>query len=92
MTSLRPLRFGRESEYNVVMSCPGCDLWQIDYTDEVAQTYCQIEMVTIEELGSAEPINLGPTVDSSPWYALVESLLQDHYDECVHLRRLMGEL
>lgn len=75
-------------EFNVVMQCPGCELWQLDYTDAVAATYAEIRLERIEEFGG-EVVETTPFVDPSPWYALVEDILQEHYDECVHLRLLV---
>ena len=57
--------------------CPGCQLWQLEYDDQAALSYAMITSTGI---------------DLSAWHEAVESALQEHLDECLHLQRLLPEL
>lgn len=79
-----------ESQYNVVLGlCPGCESWQLDYTDEVARQFVELVCEEVHEFGSSEPIPLGFTVDTSPFHAVVEAILQEHLAECPHLQMVL---
>lgn len=57
--------------------CPGCQLWQLEYTDAVAGQYAM----------------LTPTgLDLSAWYQVIEEALAEHLNECPHLQAIIDEL
>lgn len=53
--------------------CPGCGLWQVDYTHDVADSYMKRMVKHVVR-------------DNQPWYAVVEMVLADHVRECAPLR------
>lgn len=68
--------------YSVVLGpCPGCDEWQLDYTDDVAQEF--VQMVP----APGEPFGL--RIDMQPWHDVIEDALREHMAECPHLRDLV---
>ena len=70
-------------QYSVVLGpCPGCDSWQLDYTDEVAQQYARL-------LPGEDGSLAGIRVDTRPFHDLIETILQEHAAECPHLRDLV---
>lgn len=71
---------GREADVTLG-PCPGCDNWQLDYTDAVARSFCEVTLV-------------GTTVDVNMqgWHDAVEAVLREHLDECPELRALVGNL
>lgn len=75
--------------------CPGCELWQLDYTNAVAQEWITIRSVTedVFEMSSEEPVDSFPRLeaDASAWHEVVEDALRDHLRECDHLQRLLVE-
>lgn len=79
-----------ESDYDVVLGpCPGCQLWQIDYTYQVARTYVDIEMAETYDFGSEQPIMSSPIVNTARWHEVIEDALQEHLEECPHLQRAL---
>ena len=82
MREMQALRAPVTKPADVVLGpCPGCDNWQLDYTDEVAQQF--VRLIPAEQ----EPF--GVQVDVKPFYAAVEQILVEHYFECPHLRDLV---
>lgn len=80
----------RRREADVTIGpCPGCDNWQLDYTYEAAQTYVEWRRDSMYELGSEEPVAEHTYPDLQPFHDVVEEILQEHYDECPHLRDLV---
>lgn len=78
-----------EKQYDVVLGpCPGCQLWQLDYTYEAARTYTEILVDEVFEFGSEEPVAF-PRVDSSGFHEAVEDALAEHLEECPHLQRAL---
>ena len=76
----------RESQYDVVLGpCPGCQLWQLDYTYEVASSFTSVGFNPGEQLDYSEAL----TVDSSAFYEAVEDALHEHLNECPHLQRAL---
>ncbi len=73
--------------------CPGCELWQLDYTTSVAQQWITLDMETHEvyELASEDPVQTMtyPVPNLSAWHEVVEDALREHLDECLHLQRLL---
>ena len=65
----------------VLGPCPGCDAWQLDYTDEVAQRF--VRLVPDE----SQPF--GHRIDTKPFYDVIEDALREHMAECPHLRDLV---
>lgn len=82
MRQMQGLRAPVTSPASVVLGpCPGCDSWQLDYTDEVAQQFVRL----VEAPG--EP--LGMRIDIQPWHDVIEDALREHMTECPHLRDLV---
>lgn len=78
MTRLPARRFTDRPAYTVVLGpCPGCDDWQLDYTDEVAEEY---------QRPSWEDPN---TFTIRDFRAVIEEVLAEHLAECPHLRDLI---
>jgi len=78
-----------EKQYDVVLGpCPGCQLWQLDYTYTAAQTYTSIRISEMFEFGSSDPVTF-PDIDISGFHEAVESALQEHLEECPHLQRAL---
>lgn len=73
----------REGQHaDVVLGpCPGCDAWQLDYTDAVAHEYMRLFTPPRPELGIQ--------VDPTEWHELLESILAEHAAECPHLQDLL---
>jgi hypothetical protein len=69
----------------VLGPCPGCDAWQIDYTQRVVQEY----VVMLEDGTDPDTGLLRLKVDLSAFHNELEALLQEHVDECPHLRDLV---
>lgn len=65
----------------VLGPCPGCDNWQLDYTQRAATSYAGW-VIGVEQM---------PRVDLTPFYAVIEQALQEHMAECPHLRDLVQE-
>ena len=64
-----------EPAVDVVLGpCPGCQLWQIDYSYRVAQEFIQM---------------VDGSFDVRPFHQAVEELLREHLDECPHLQLLV---
>lgn len=74
----------REGQHaDVVLGpCPGCDAWQVDYTDEVAHEYMRLYTPPRPELGIQ--------VDPTEWHELLEFILAEHATECPHLQDLIA--
>lgn len=69
--------------YSVVLGpCPGCDSWQLDYHDEVAQQF--VRLLPGED-GSLASIQ----IDTSPFHEVIEDALREHLTQCPHLRDLV---
>ena len=82
MREMQALRAPATKPADVVLGpCPGCDSWQVDYTDEVAQTYVQVVYDPDEPLGRR--------IDVQPFYDVIEDALREHAEECPHLRDLI---
>lgn len=82
MRAFRPRRLAPEAngQYDVVLGiCPGCDLWQVDYTDVVAASYMRAHYGADGEV----------VVDPQPWADVIEALLEEHVAECHGLRELL---
>lgn len=73
------LDLGAWGQHVNVLSCPGCDHWQLDYTNAVAmQWYRQGWRETPEGLKE-------PYVDTRDWDDFLEFLLREHVGfECPH--------
>lgn len=83
MPHLKSRRFFDEPEFNVVLGpCPGCDDWQVDYSNEVAESYTVV-------LGRAEDGGLRYT--QQPFLNVLEFVLREHMHECPHLKDLVEE-
>lgn len=67
-------------QVTVLGPCPGCDNWQVDYTNGALQPYVR------SVLGAN-----GIEADMTDFYAVIEAVLQEHLDECPHLRDLVEE-
>lgn len=64
-----------EPAVDVVLGpCPGCELWQVDYSYKVAQEFIQMA---------------DGSFDTSLFHEAVEELLREHLDECLHLQILV---
>lgn len=73
----------------VILECPGCLSWQVDYTTRVAGSYAQVEVMgTMSFAGDHDEAYT--RFDMSPFYEAVEAILEEHLVECVHLRKLLG--
>jgi hypothetical protein len=82
-----------EPTYNVVLGpCPGCEAWQLDYTDAVAREFVELRFEHQYELGAEEPAFSTPVVDFSSFHAVVEDLLQEHLAQCPHLQVIVEQL
>lgn len=78
MPQLSSRRFSERPEYTVVLGpCPGCDDWQVDYTDEVRDSY------------SRPTIENPTTFTVGDFHQVIEDVLQEHLNECPHLRDLV---
>lgn len=76
----------RRREADVVFGpCPGCDSWQLDYTYDVAQ-----EFIALRPVPRESELEQPYEVDLQPFHDAVEEILQEHYDECPHLRDLVA--
>jgi hypothetical protein len=84
-----PQRVRHDSDEPVVIlgPCPGCDAWQLDYSYSAAQTYCVLRRDEPDEFSWSSHLR----VDSAPFYAVVEEILQEHLAECPHLQDLLEE-
>lgn len=75
--------------------CPGCDAWQLDYTQRVATSYANwtVERTEIYFPGDNHPTRFEqmPQPDIAPFYAVIERALEEHMAECPHLRDLVNE-
>lgn len=68
--------------YSVVLGpCPGCDSWQLDYTDDMAQEFAQLVPAPDEPFGMR--------IDTKPFHDVIEDALREHMAECPHLRDLV---
>lgn len=65
----------------VIGLCPGCELWQVDYTNAVQQQY--MKMRTLRSIPPSVQ------VDPTEWHDLIEDILAEHLMECRHLQRLL---
>lgn len=65
----------------VLGPCPGCDDWQLDYNDDVAEQFVRLLHDPDEPLGVR--------IDMAPWYDVIEDALREHMAECPHLRDLV---
>lgn len=85
----------RDESGAVLGPCPGCELWQVDYTNAVAQEWITIRSVSedVFEMSSEEPIDSFPRLeaDTSAWHQVIEDILMEHLRECAHLQRLLAE-
>ena len=79
--AMKQMRVQRREADVVLGPCPGCDEWQLDYTDEVARQF-----VILRPSASG-----GVEADTTEWHAAVEHILQEHMLECPHLRDLYLE-
>lgn len=77
----------------VLGPCPGCDNWQLEYTDRVRKSYANwtVERTDMYFPGEDRPMKFAgaANVDESAFYAAVEEALQEHMAECPHLRDLV---
>lgn len=65
----------------VIGLCPGCELWQVDYTTEVRESY-----IWWKHDRSWPPFKT-PILDE--WHEVIETVLAEHVMECVHLQRVL---
>lgn len=85
----------RDEEIDLVTigPCPGCELWQLEYTQKVASEFIRLVVreEAIQEFWREEPVALATNIetDASEWHAVIEDALREHLDECPHLRRLI---
>lgn len=78
------------SDTRVLGPCPGCLSWQVEYTDEVVGQFATTEVLAVSAFaGDTEDY---VSLDISPFYEVIEDVLAEHLDECVHLRRLIGDV
>lgn len=76
---------GAWGEQENVLSCPGCDSWQLHYTNAVSMQWITQKWVLNGRTGMQEPV-----VDTSEWEDLVESILREHVGhECPHPRMIL---
>lgn len=80
-----------ESQADVVLGpCPGCQLWQLDYTYEAAGSFLKLN--ERERLALRQGQHLSDLiVDASAFYDAVEEILSQHLQECPHLQRALFE-
>lgn len=64
--------------------CPGCELWQVDYTNAVRDSYVWWQHQRNFKTGEVRSV---PIFDE--WHELIEDLMAEHVLECVHLQRLL---
>lgn len=85
MSMMKAQRRSFDEGNTVVLGpCPGCDEWQLDYTDEVANQYAKV-------FHPPRP-DLGIQVDMSEWHDLLEFILEEHAAECPHLQDLINAM
>lgn len=72
----------RAGDIVVLGPCPGCELWQVDYSQETAMTYVDLERDSGLLIASANP----------GWRETVEAVLQEHFNECRHLQLLLERM
>lgn len=82
MTMMPARRRDAPSADVVLGPCPGCDSWQVDYTDEVAREFAKLQPGP----------DLGLEVDMAEWYLAIEGVLEEHAAECPHLQDLINAL
>lgn len=91
---LRAMEVFRDDTQVTLGPCPGCELWQVDYTNEVALQWIELRVREEEDLefGSEEPVALTTSIetDTSAWHDVIEEVLREHLDECPHLQRLLA--
>lgn len=69
--------------------CPGCELWQVDYTHEVQQQYVTLKRVPNGVVSSNAAAMFSAEPDLSEWYELIEDVMAEHLMQCPHLQRLL---
>lgn len=82
MREMQALRAPVTKPADVVLGpCPGCDSWQVDYTDAAVEQFIQLVF------DPDEPLQM--RVDMQPWHDVIEDVLFEHMTECPHLRDLV---
>ena len=85
MRSMRARRDLVNNHWDVILGpCPGCSLWQLDYTDDVVMANSTTSNV-LEADGSVTVV-----ADLSGFEAMLEGILEEHLAECSGLQELLA--